>query len=250
MDKDILIIMQEDVKRALLKDPSKVKWGMLIDLRKCVGCHACTVGCISENVLPPGVIYRPVFEVETGKFPKVKRDYIPRPCQQCDNPPCVSACPNKGKATFKDKNGIVMMNYSQCIGCGQCVSACPYKARYLDKGGFYTKDTPAIQPYETRKFFEYGGEWKRTDFNQPAGNARKCHFCINRLLEGLLPICVSTCIGRANYFGDLNDPNSLIVKKMKENKITTMTKVKDPTPKTGNADFGVSKTKPSVFYIL
>lgn len=252
MDKDILVVMQEDIKRALTKDPAKIKWGMLIDTRKCVGCHACTVGCISENVLPPKVIYRPVFETEGGKFPKIKRDFIPRPCQQCDNPPCVSACPVKGKATFKDKNGVVMINYSKCIGCGQCVPACPYKARTLDQGDFHTALTPALQPYETRKFFEYGGEWKRTDFNQPSGNARKCHFCINRLAEGLLPMCVTTCIGRANYFGDINDPDSLIAKKIKEHKskIVTMNKVVDSTPKTGKAEFGPSKTKPSVFYIL
>ncbi|MEF3254690.1 MAG: 4Fe-4S dicluster domain-containing protein [Deferribacterales bacterium] len=250
MDKDILLIMQEDIKRSLSKDPSKVKWGMLIDLRKCVGCHACTVGCISENVLPPQVIYRPVFETENGKYPNIKRNFIPRPCQQCDNPPCVAACPNKGKATFKDKNGVVVINYTKCIGCGQCVPACPYKARSMDKGKFYTENTPALQPYETRVSYEYGGEWKRENFNLPAGNARKCHFCVNRLAEGMLPMCVTTCIGRANYFGDLNDPESLIVKKMKENKTVTMQKVTDDTPKTGNAVFGPSKTKPSVFYIL
>ena len=69
------------------------KLGLVIDLDTCVGCHACTVGCVSENKLPPGMHYRPVHEYEQGKYPKVSRTCLPRPCMQCDNPPCVTACP-------------------------------------------------------------------------------------------------------------------------------------------------------------
>ena len=94
---DILIVMQKDLERALQKPEAERRWAMLIDLRKCVGCHACTVGCVSENKLPPGMYYRPVHEYEQGKYPQVTRTFLPRPCMQCDNPPCVDACPVKGE---------------------------------------------------------------------------------------------------------------------------------------------------------
>jgi Fe-S-cluster-containing dehydrogenase component len=90
---DQLIRMQRDLKRALDGDPQKIKWGMVIDLAKCIGCHACTVACVAENKLPPGVVYRPVLEHEVGAYPSVGRNFIPRPCLQCQNPPCTKVCP-------------------------------------------------------------------------------------------------------------------------------------------------------------
>ena len=117
--KDELTIIQEDIRRAL--GNPKTRWAMLIDLRRCTACKACVAGCVAEQKSPPGVLYRPVYEEEMGTFPNVKRRFTPRPCQQCDKPPCVEACPNKGenKATWKAKDGIVMINYEQCIGCGR-----------------------------------------------------------------------------------------------------------------------------------
>ena len=215
-NQDILVVMQKDLERALAAPDTERRWAMLIDLRKCVGCHACTVGCVSENKLPPGMWYRPVHEYEQGTYPKVSRTFLPRPCLQCDNPPCVEACPVKGTdgATWKETTGLgaglVMINYEQCIGCGECVAACPYDARTMDEGAFHGDGTPAIQKYETMASFEYGRKWPRSGKNLPVGTARKCHFCVHRLAAGQLPVCITTCIGRAGYFGDENDPQSLI----------------------------------------
>lgn len=204
----LLVRMQEDLKRALQKPPEERRWVMVIDLRKCTGCHACTVSCIAENKLPPGVVYRPVIDEEIGTFPNVRRRFIPRPCMQCDNPPCVPVCPVN--ATWKRPDGIVTIDYNQCIGCRYCITACPYSARTFDSGYFYTEGTPEQMPYEELPNFEYGRAWTRTDEGWPVGNARKCHFCLHRLEEGELPACVTTCIGMANSFGDANDPDSLV----------------------------------------
>ncbi|MGQ9857360.1 MAG: 4Fe-4S dicluster domain-containing protein [Thermodesulfobacteriota bacterium] len=224
--RDELAVMQEDLGRALGRP--KHRWAMLIDLRRCTACHACTAACVSEQKSPPGVMYRPVYEQELGKFPKVTRRFTPRLCNQCDDPPCVAACPNKGKATWKDKDGVVMINYAQCIGCGRCVVACPYKARALDGGGFYTAGTPKLQDYEKAPSWEYGNKWAREEDELPVGTARKCHFCVHRLKAGMLPACVTTCPCRANFFGDPEDPQSLIHIWMKQNssKLRVLSSVK------------------------
>ena len=271
--RDELTVIQEDIRRALTRpDP---KWAMLIDLRRCTACKSCTAGCVAEQKSPPGVLYRPVYEEESGVFPNVKRRFIPRPCQQCDNPPCVAACPNKGenKATWKGKNGIVMINYEQCIGCGRCVIACPYKARTLDAGAYYTEGTPKLEEYDQAPAFEYGKKWPREKNHLPIGNARKCHFCLHRLKNGMVPMCVSTCICRANFFGDPGDKESLIHKMIKGNKVTLLKEVKgagevklkpadlkDLKPAEIAAKIGypgakpvfadAAPTKPRVYYIL
>ena len=205
---DILLRMQDELRAALAKPVEQRKWRMVIDTRKCVGCHACTIACIVENKLPPGVVYRPVVQEELGKYPNLQLRFFPRPCMQCENPTCVSVCPVH--ATWKRPDGIVIVNYERCIGCRYCLSACPYGARTSDYGHYYTENTPEIQPYEQLSNNEYGKAWDRKGHSSPKGNARKCHFCLHRLNEGQLPMCVTTCIGRANYFGDANDPYSIV----------------------------------------
>ncbi|MCX7853783.1 MAG: 4Fe-4S dicluster domain-containing protein [Caldilineales bacterium] len=216
--KDALIRMQEDLKRALAKTPRERRWVMVIDLRKCVGCHACTIACVAENKLPPGVVYRPVLEEEIGTYPHVTRRFLPRPCMQCDNPPCTPVCPVN--ATYTNEEGVVVVDYDQCIGCRYCITACPYAARTFDFGDLYAENTPDGLPFllgqaiaeafERTSPYEYG-EWReRVGEQSPIGNVRKCHFCLHRLAEGMLPACVTTCIGRATYFGDANDPDSLV----------------------------------------
>lgn len=166
-------------------------WVMVIDLRRCIGCQACVVACKSENNVPAGV-YRTWVQVvetgsmvpnplgsvitETGRFtPAVRRSPLPRLCNHCDNPPCVVVCPVK--ATYKRADGPVVVDYNKCIGCGICIQACPYDARF---------------------------------FSTVQETADKCTLCVHRLDRGLLPACVTSCVGRARVFGDLNDPDSAV----------------------------------------
>jgi molybdopterin-containing oxidoreductase family iron-sulfur binding subunit len=216
---DVLVRMRVDLLRALEKPVEQRRWIMVIDLRKCVGCSACTIACVAENKLPPGVVSRPVLEEELGTYPNVTRRFLPRPCMQCDAPPCVPVCPVF--ATYKDENGVVVIDYDQCIGCRYCVTACPYAARTFDFGDTYAEPTAeagglivgqaVADDYERAANFEYGAPWPRTRREaSPIGNVRKCHFCLHRLAQGMLPACTTTCIGRATFFGDANDPDSLV----------------------------------------
>ena len=229
-----LVRMQDELKRAMEKPIDQRKWVMVIDLEKCVGCSACTIACIAENLLPPGVVYRPVIEEEIGEYPNVSRRWLPRPCMQCDDPPCTPVCPVG--ATWKREDGIVVIDYNRCIGCRYGLVACPYSARYSDFGEDYSDGTPEKQPYEEAASPEYGREWRRDGGGSPVGNARKCQFCIHRLEAGMLPACVTTCIGGATYFGDKNDPDSLASELIKSPRVMRL-----------KEDLG---TDPKVYYLV
>ena len=162
---------------------NKKRYGMVIDLRKCVGCHACTVACKMENDVPQNCYNTWVEEWECGTYPNVSKVKLPKMCNHCVDAPCIEVCP--AEATFALEGGSVVVNEEKCIGCGACVIACPYEARYMKP-------------------------------NQKAG---KCTFCVGRAESGLMPACVSTCISHARYFGDLNDPESDVAKLIKENEV-------------------------------
>lgn len=226
--------MQRELRQAIKKPRSERRWVMVIDTRKCIGCHACTVGCIAENHLPPGVVYRPVIDEEIGIYPNATRRFLPRPCMHCDNPPCVPVCPVG--ATWKRDDGIVTIDYNKCIGCRYCITACPYSARTFDFGENYSDGTPELQPYEKESSPEYNRSWNRAHEGSPVGNARKCHFCIHRLDAGQLPACVTTCIGHATYFGDANDKSSLVSELARANNAVRLKE-------------GLG-TKPKVYYLV
>jgi Fe-S-cluster-containing dehydrogenase component len=232
---NILERMRHDLLRAMKKPVSERKWVMVIDQQKCIGCCACNISCNTENNLPPGVVYRPVLRQEVGKYPNVGRVFTPKPCMHCDNPPCVPVCPVK--ATWKQEDGVVVVDYNICIGCRNCLLACPYSARTADFGDFYGMGTPEIMPYETRPNYEYSKQWKRkpNSDDSPVGNARKCQFCLHRLREGMLPACVTTCLGGATYFGDYNDKSSLVHKLLGSSRVRQL-----------KAEL---ETRPSVFYL-
>jgi molybdopterin-containing oxidoreductase family iron-sulfur binding subunit len=247
VDEDVLIRMQRDLVKAMAKPVEQRRWIMVIDTRKCVGCHACTIACVAENHLPPGVVYRPVVTEEFGEFPNVQLRFTPRPCMQCDEPPCVPVCPVY--ATWKRPDGIVVIDYDKCIGCRYCIAACPYGARTSDFAEHYVDgvaagasadgESPVFgprAPWEDQPSHEYGKSWSRQAHESPQGNARKCHFCLHRLEAGQLPQCATSCIGRATYFGDANDPDSVVAELIAKNNVQTL------LPHHG--------TKPRVFYIV
>ncbi|NLD68271.1 MAG: 4Fe-4S dicluster domain-containing protein [Limnobacter sp.] len=153
------------------------RFGMLIDLRKCIGCQACTVSCSVENQAPIGQFRTTVlqYEIDKGDGSAPAMVSLPRLCNHCDNPPCVPVCPVQ--ATFQREDGVVLVDNERCVGCGYCVQACPYDARFIN--------------HETQ-------------------TADKCTFCEHRLEVGLLPACVESCVGGARVIGDLLDADSEI----------------------------------------
>jgi len=161
--------------------PGKKRYAMVIDLRRCIGCDACMVACKAEFDVPLGVFRTWVPYKVVGTYPNVKKQFLPRLCNHCDDPPCVRACPVE--ATFKvDDGGFVLQRYERCIGCKACMASCPYNARFmLPKHRTYTDITSVVD---------------------------KCTFCFHRVTQNLVPACVQTCIGRSRVFGDINDPKS------------------------------------------
>jgi tetrathionate reductase subunit B len=154
-------------------DGHRPRWGMVIDLRRCIGCQACTVACAMENDVPLGQArtYVSSYDLETPGG--TRRVHLPRMCNHCEDPPCLAVCPTG--ATYQRDDGAVVIDNSRCVGCGYCTQACPYGARFM---------------------------------NEDTLTADKCTFCVHRLDAGLLPACVETCVGGARIFGDLNDPDS------------------------------------------
>lgn len=138
-----------------------------VALDRCIGCHTCTVACQMEKGLEPGVVLIPVHslsgsrDVPLGVYPALYLDYVPRPCAQCQKPPCVPACP--AGALYQRDDGLVLVDASLCTGCGDCLPACPYRAIVMDGNGL----------------------------------ARKCDLCASRLDQGLEPACVICCPTRA-----------------------------------------------------
>jgi Fe-S-cluster-containing dehydrogenase component len=196
------------------------RYGMVIDLNKCIGCHSCTVACKVENSTHPGVFWNRVEDVEAGKYPSVRRLLLPRACMHCQDSPCVDVCPTG--ASYQHNDGIVLVDYDKCIGCKACMAACPYQARYYNNetAGYFAGHST---PNEKLGFS-----------NHKIGTVEKCNFCIHRVEKGLEPACVVACLAKARYFGDLDDPHSQVAELVAKNGFQLL------------AELG---TNPSVYYL-
>ncbi|MGO8881987.1 MAG: 4Fe-4S dicluster domain-containing protein [Desulfomonilaceae bacterium] len=169
-------ISQQEASPLAKSDTRHKRWGMVIDQRRCIGCHSCTVACKSENNVPLGYWRSWVKGIQKGSFPDVSNMFLRRLCNQCDSPPCVQVCPVQATVR-RPEDGIVVMFFGKCIGCGMCIAACPYDARF---------------------------------FNPIRHTADKCDFCATRIENGLNPACVDACLSGALIFGDIDDPSSEI----------------------------------------
>jgi Fe-S-cluster-containing dehydrogenase component/formate-dependent nitrite reductase membrane component NrfD len=152
-----------------------VRWAKLVDQTRCIGCHACSTACKSENQVPLGVHRTYVKYVDVGRFPQARRAFQVTRCNQCAEPPCVDACPTA--AMYQRPDGIVDFDKRVCIGCKACIAACPYDAIFI---------------------------------NPDDRSAEKCNFCAQRLDVGLEPACVVVCPTEAIVVGDLNDGTSRV----------------------------------------
>lgn len=173
-----------------------MNYGFLIDHRTCIGCHACSTACKSENEVPLGVYRTWVKSVERGSFPNTRRFFQVTRCNHCANPPCVRICPVE--AMYQRDDGIVEFDPRICIGCKACLQACPYDAIYIDP--------------ET-------------------GTAAKCHFCAHRVEVGLEPACVVVCPEQAIVAGDLDDPHSRISRLIATHDVTVRKPEQGTAPK-------------------
>jgi len=154
-----------------------VRLGFVLDQTKCIGCHACTVACKSENDVPIGVFRTWVKYVEKGVFPDTRRHFAVLRCNQCDDAPCATICPTR--ALYRRPDGIVDFDSNACIGCKSCMQACPYDALYIDPSSH---------------------------------TAAKCNLCSHRVDRGLLPACEIVCPTQAIMSGDFDDPESPVAK--------------------------------------
>lgn len=215
------------------------RWGMVIDVKRCIACWGCTIACKEEHFLPPRVFWNRVVISEAGSFPTSRKLIYPVLCNHCEEAACVEACPTG--ATFQRKDGIVMIDYNQCVGCRACLISCPYQQRtYYDE----KKKNGEYFPGQGKTEFERIGE-KLYPFQ--VGTVMKCNFCAERVDAGLKkgfmpgrddeasPACANICPVGARVFGDLDDPESEVSRLIMEKKGKQL-----------RPEFG---TEPAVYYI-
>jgi len=185
------------------------RWGMVIDLQRCIGCYSCMISCKEENRIVIG---------ETGQFPTVTKQMYPVLCNHCAEAACVKACPTQ--ATTRREDGLVIIDYTKCAGCRYCVIACPYQQRT-----FYADGKKEYYPGQGLTEYELIG---KELYPLEPGTVMKCNFCVERIDEGIAkglkpgvdreatPACVIACPASARTFGDLDDPNSEVSMLIKE----------------------------------
>jgi molybdopterin-containing oxidoreductase family iron-sulfur binding subunit len=174
----------------------KVRWGMLIDTTQCkTGCNDCVTACSKENGLSGGTKATDsqwIRKIEIKDISTGREQSLPVMCQHCEQPPCVDVCPTQ--ASFKRADGIVLVDRHRCIGCRYCMMACPYKARSF-----------VHEPLENQN----------PDVPRGKGTVESCTLCVHRIDNGQIPACAEACQNKAILFGDLNDMNSEIYKKVR-----------------------------------
>lgn len=212
-----------------------VLFGYALDVSRCIGCRKCVYACVEENnqSRDPQIHWITVLEMDKDKgidlmhanayyeaetVPREDKFYFPVQCQQCENPPCVKTCPVN--ATWKDPDGIVVIDYDWCVGCRCCVTACPYGARHFN----WTR--PSFPADELNPDMEYLGNRPR-----PQGVVEKCTFCIQRSREGRYPACVEVCPVGSRKFGNLLDPESEIRYILKNHRIYILKEELNTEPK-------------------
>jgi Fe-S-cluster-containing dehydrogenase component/formate-dependent nitrite reductase membrane component NrfD len=176
--------------------PATPRWAKVIDHTRCIGCHACSTACKSENQVPLGVHRTYVKYVDVGRFPQARRAFQVTRCNQCDDAPCVTACPTA--AMYRRPDGIVDFDKRACIGCKACIAACPYDAIFI---------------------------------NPDDHAAEKCNCCAHRLDQGLEPACVVVCPTQAILVGDLNDPRSVVSQIVHREPVSVRRPEKETRPK-------------------
>ena len=199
------------------------RYGMVIDLDRCIGCRACVEACKVENNTPTANLWMYVFRLEEGQYPNTHTWNLPRPCQHCDNAPCVKVCPVG--ARFKQEDGIVSTDWERCIGCRYCEVSCPYGVNYFNwkdpSHSYYTASGDAkvtaaskgqVPAYRNPDLEGSHGQARRNiaGGGRAKGVIEKCTFCVQRVENGLNPACVSACPQFVLHFGDLDDPTSIV----------------------------------------
>lgn len=176
------------------------RYGMVLNLDHCIGCYTCNVACKAFYGTRPGVDYNQVERIEWGEYPNARQKFKLTMCMHCENAPCEAICPTK--ATYTTAEGVVLVDYDKCIGCGACALVCPYNQRHIVKDD-ETNFDGVVMPFEE-------------EAAERLNVAEKCVFCYGRVSAGEKPACTVHCPGQCRIFGDVNDPESEISKYIKE----------------------------------
>lgn len=181
-----------------------MRWGMVIDLKRCIGCYGCQLSCKAEHGTPPGVFFARVLKHEEGVYPTVSMIFLPVLCFHCEAPPCEDVCPT-GATSKSEVDGVVSVDADTCVGCRACMMACPYAARYFNDENRHYFPNNGATPYEQARVQRH-----------QEGVVMKCDFCRERTAQGKEPACVANCPTVARYFGNLDDPRSQVSRLIKE----------------------------------
>lgn len=176
------------------------KLAIAINKERCVGCHTCANACKMQNNVPMGMLWNRILtegadtlDGAVGEYPNLTRTYLPVQCQHCENAACLKVCPTG--ATYKDDKGRVEIDYDKCIGCRMCMAACPYTG------------VRSFNWEEPKYHMDYAVGGKDVPVHQKHV-VEKCTFCYHRISKGEEPACMHLCVGRARFWGDLDDPSS------------------------------------------